>query len=261
MVFLLKVKENFLVVILLLFLITSGQSGFAQQISEQYLLTSDIETLLPPLNKILDSALAINPNIRFRDLQIDMSKASKKTGKLEWIRNIGIQTDARYGTFDNFSSNLASSTSSSTMIATRNNQLNYGIGASVRFPIYEYLNRKNQAANSQGLIDQAIAMAESQRIELRQAIIKQYNDLILKQRLLKLRSKYIETARMNLVMLEKQFQNGQITLDEYSRISETVTRTETEYETAKIDLLTSYMIFEEVTGIRFNLKNNLNFAK
>lgn len=253
--------HRLLFICVLLFMLSYQQSGFAQEPEKLNIMTIDIERLLPPLSKIIDTALKINPNIRFRDLQIDISKSSLKSKRLEWTRNLGVQADARYGTFDNFSSNLSSSSSSSTMIATRNNQLNYGVGASLRLPIYEYLDRKNQNNQARFNIEQAVSMAEAQRIELRQSIIKQYNDLILKQKLLKLKSKYIETARINYEMLEKQFQNGQISIDEYSRISDTVVRTEIEFETAKIDLVTSYMVFEEIVGVKFNLSNAINSLK
>ena len=256
-----KVKNRLLFITVLLVLLQIQQSGFAQESQSLNIMNLDIEKLLPPLNKIIDTALKINPNVRFRDLQIGISKSSLKSKKLEWTRNIGIQADARYGTFDNFSSNLSTTSSSSTMIATRNNQLNYGVGASLRLPIFEYLDRKNQNNQARLTIDQAVSMAEAQRMELRQSIIKQYNDLILKQKLLKLKAKYIETARINYEMLEKQFQNGQIPVSEYSRVADTVVRSEIEFETAKIDLVTSYLVFEEVVGIKFKLSNAINSLK
>lgn len=256
-----KVIQRFLFLSTFIILMNFQISGFGQAPEQLNIMSFDIEKLLPPLSKIIDTALKISPSIRYSDLQISINKSSYKAKQLEWTRNLGLQADARYGTFDNFSSNLSSSSASTTMIATRNNQLNYGVGASLRLPIYEYLNRKNQNSGARDLIEQSEALAESQRSVLRQSIIKQYNDLILKQKLLKMKSKYIETARINYEMLEKQFQNGQITIDEYSRISDTVVRTEIEFESAKIDLVTSYMIFEEVVGVKFNLSNSINSFK
>ena len=257
----LKVTKRFLFLFVLLVLLNIQMPGYAQELERLNLMTIDVEKFLPPLSKIIDTAMKINPNVRFRDLQISISKSTLKAKRLEWTRNLGLQADARFGTFDNFSSNLSSSSSASTMIATRSNQLNFGVGASLKLPIYDYLNRKNQNNEARDLIGQAEAMAESQRTELRQAIIKQYNDLLLKIKLLKIKSKFIETARINMEMLEKEFRSGVISMSEYSRISETVTRSEADFESAKLDFITSYMVLEEIVGIKFNLSNAINPAK
>ena len=47
--------------------------------------------------------------------------------------------------------------------------------------------------------------------------------------------------------------DGIISVSEYSRISEIVTRTEIDLENSRMEFLTAYMILEEITGIRFNL--------
>ena len=62
---------------------------------------------------------------------------------------------------------------------------------------------------------QAQSMTEVQRDETRQLVIRQYNDLILKQRLLRIKSKYPEALRINMQMVEKEFTNGIISVTEY----------------------------------------------
>jgi hypothetical protein len=78
---------------------------------------------------------------------------------------------------------------------------------------------------------------------------------------LKLKAKYIETARINLEMVEREFQNGVVSVGEYSRISEIVTRTEADFESARIDFITSYMVLEEIVGFKFNLTNAVSLTK
>ena len=59
-------------------------------------------------------------------------------------------------------------------------------------------------------------------------------------------------------MADKEFQNGVIPVGEYSRISEIVSRAEVDFETAKTDYNTAYMILEELVGYKFNLNNTVN---
>ena len=75
------------------------------------------------------------------------------------------------------------------------------------------------------------------------------------QRQLKIKSKYLETSRINMQLAEKSFMNGSITVDEYSRVSEIESRTESEYETIKVDFLSAYQTLEVMVGMKFNLYN------
>ena len=106
-------------------------------------------------------------------------------------------------------------------------------------------------------MQQAETLAETRRNEIRQLVIKQYNDMVEKQKLLKIKSKYLETSRINTQMAEKGFVKGSISLDDYSRVSEIGSRTESDFETARIDFINSYMIMEVMTGMSFNIINEI----
>ena len=232
--------------------------GIAQQGNGFDLLKDNIELILPPLETILDSALRKNPDVKFRDMQVVMDEHKLKAYKIDWTRNLGIQTDALYGTFDNISSNTTNGGSNPAMLTTRSSQLNYGAGAFIKIPLYDLFNRKNQNNLAKAEIEQAQNSSQSQRNAVRQIVIKQYNDLIVKQRLLKIKSKYVETARINMAMAEKQFLNGIINISEYSSVSEIVSRSEADFENSKMDFRTAYMLLEEIVGIKFNLTNKIN---
>ena len=241
-----------------LFMLLFQSPGIAQQGNGFDLLKDNIELILPPLETILDSALRKNPDVKFRDMQVVMDEHKLKAYKIDWTRNLGIQTDALYGTFDNISSNTTNGGSNPAMLTTRSSQLNYGAGAFIKIPLYDLFNRKNQNNLAKAEIEQAQNSSQSQRNAVRQIVIKQYNDLIVKQRLLKIKSKYVETARINMAMAEKQFLNGIINISEYSSVSEIVSRSEADFENSKMDFRTAYMLLEEIVGIKFNLTNKIN---
>jgi len=229
----------------------------AQEVNEFDLYAVNFNIILPPLNVLIDSAIAHNSQVRFRDLDILIKSCKLKSDQNNWTRDFGVQTDIRYGTFDNFSTNTAEGQSPS-IIATRNNQLNYGFGAYIKLPFYDFINRKNQVKLAKTEVEQAESMAASQRDELRLLVIRQYNDLVLKQRLLKIKSKYLETSRIDLEMIEKEYRNGVISISEYSRISGITSSSETDFETAKTDFITTYMILEEIVGFKFILKHTIS---
>lgn len=229
----------------------------AQQSKVFDLSTGNIETILPPLETIIDSAIAKNPYVKFRDLQIIVNTHKLKSDRTEWTRDIGFQTDVRYGTFDNFASNVVEG-QNPALTSTRNTQTNYGVGAYIRIPFYDFLNRKNQINLAKAEIEQAQSFSQVQRNELRQIVIRQYNELIIKHRLLQIKSKYTETSRIHMQIVEKEFIKGSISLTEYSSLSEIASRAESELENAKMDFRTAYMILEEIVGMKFNLSTKIN---
>lgn len=228
--------------------------GVAQSSKESDLMKIEIESVLAPLGNLIDSAISHNPYVRFRDLQIIVNKCKYNADRSQWLRNVGVQADIRHGTFDNFSTNTSEGQNPS-LFATRSSQTNYGVGAYIKFPLYDFVNRKNQMNLSHTELKQAESMAEVQRDEVRQLVIRQYQELILKQKLIRSKSKYFETAKVSMAMAEKEFQNGVIPVGEYSRVSEIVNRADDDFETARINFITSYLILEEIVGIKFNLNN------
>jgi outer membrane protein TolC len=99
-------------------------------------------------------------------------------------------------------------------------------------------------------------MAQVQKDELRQVVIKLYEEILLKQKILNIRSQSLGNARVNMEMVDKEFRNGTIPVTEYVRISDIVSRTESDYETAKTDFISAKKILEEIVGFTFNKANS-----
>jgi outer membrane protein TolC len=251
------VKYNVYSLLLISIFLIIESSGFAQQSQAIDISKDNIELMLPPLETIIDSAIAKNPFVKFRDLQIVVNTQKLKSDRSDWTKDIGFQTDVRFGTFDNYATNVVAG-QNPALASTMNTQTNYGIGGYIRIPVYDFLNRKNQIKLSKAEIEQAKSYSLIQRDELRQSVIRQYNDLIIKQRLLRIKTKYVETSRIHMEMVEKNFINGTITLTEYSSLSEIASRAEADFETSKMEFRTAYMILEEIVGMKFNLSIKIN---
>ncbi len=206
----------------------------------------------PPLAVMIDSAIAHNATLKYLEQSILAKKIILNMNSKSWTKNFGIQADIRYGTFDNFSTNTAEGQSPALM-ATKATQTNYGVGAYLKLPLADFVTHKNQIDLARMEIDQAETMAEVQRDQIRQMVIKQYNDLVMKLSLLKIKARNLETSRMNMVMAEKEFQNGVIPLGAYSSMSETAGNAEVSFIEAKVDFKTAYMLLEELVGFKFNI--------
>lgn len=208
---------------------------------------------IPPLTAMIDSAIAHNAMLKYYDQSIEGRKYNLASEKKSWAKNFGIQADMRYGTFDNFSTNTAEGQNPS-LIATTTSQTNYGVGAFLKLPLADFMNHKNKVNLAKVEVEQARSMAEVQRDQIRQLVIKQYNELLLKQTLLKIKTKSFENTRVNLMMAEKEYQNGVIPLGTFSNMSAMMNDAEISFEEAKTDFKTALMLLEELVGFKFNLK-------
>jgi outer membrane protein TolC len=212
----------------------------------------DAASLFPPMNVLIDSAIKHNALVRFRQQEISAKQYNLKSQQSSWSRNVGLQADTRYGTFDNFSTNTSEGQNPS-ILSTSTSQFNYGVGAYVKVPLYDLFNHKNQVNQAKAELGQAQSMAEAQRDEVTQMVIRQYNDLMLKQRLLRIKSQNLESSKINMEMGERQFRTGVINIEEYVRITDIASKAESDYEGARTDFITAYMLLEELTGVKSKL--------
>jgi outer membrane protein TolC len=240
--------------LLLCFGLLLERNADAQQQKRFNPLTDDITQIMPPLATLLDSAFVHDPGLKFTELQYVIDKGNLHTSQAQWTQDLGLQANAGYGTFDYVYSNTAQ-TSTPQASTSRQSQSQYAVGGFLRLPLYDLVNRKNQIKMAKAVMEQSKTLSETRKNELRELVIKQYNDIIAKQRVLKIKSKYLETSRINTQMAEKGFVKGTVSVDDYSRVSEIGAHTETDFETAKMDFVSSYMIMEVITGMKFNITN------
>ncbi len=210
------------------------------------------ELIFPTLEMLLDSALKHNALVNFRKLEIVGKESNLTSQRNNWLRNFGMQGDARYGTIDAFSTNINGLFSNNLNTSTR--LVNYAAGMYFKIPIFDIVNRKTQIKQATSELEQAKYMVKAQEDELRQLVIRQYQELLLKQKLLAIKSQNLGSGSVNIEMVEKQFRNGTLPLMEYVRISDMSARIQTDYEMAKSEFLVSKQILEELVGFSLNSK-------
>jgi len=209
---------------------------------------------IPPMLELIDSALKHSAMAQYRTLDIEARKINLKSESIYWTRNLGLQADTRYGTFDNFSTN--NNGQSTTLFNSTSKQFNYGVGLYIKLPLGDVLNRKNQINHAKVELEQAKQLALAQDEDIRQTVIRKYQELLLRQRLANIRSTALGNARVNMEMVEKEFRNGVIPVTEYVRISDIVTRAEAEYEEAKTEFIAAKLSLEEMVGFSFSQSKN-----
>jgi outer membrane protein TolC len=196
---------------------------------------------------LIDSAIVNNGLVNYRKLEIDAKDANLKSKRQYWTRNFGLQVNSGYGTFNNLSS--ISGDNSTVNLASNTQQLNYNVGFYLKMPVLDVINRKTEIKQAKAELEQAKSLAKSQVDELTQVVIRNYQDLLLKEDLLALRASNLGNAKVNMEMVDKEFRNGLIPISEYVRISDMTSRIAAEFEQAKSEFLVSKKLLENLTGI------------
>lgn len=224
----------------------------AQTVQNKDTLLTGNEFYFPPLKVVIDSVLKRNAMVKFRKNHIGVKESTLESERIFWTRNIGVQVDGRYGTLNNFSNN--DDGVSNTAFSTLSTQYNYSVGMYLKFPVFDMLNRKNQLKLAKLEIEEAKNMTKFQEDEIRQTVIRMYQDVILKQRLLQIRSKNFGNGKVNMEMVEKEFRNGVVPVAEYVRITSITANLEADYESAKSEFITAKQLLEDMSGLVFDLK-------
>jgi outer membrane protein TolC len=212
----------------------------------------EISDKLPPLSVLIENAINHNATVQYNEQQLIINEYKLRSKRNEWTRNIGIQANTGYGNLYNFSS---TSTGGIDPIPTTSNrsQSQYNTALYINMPLSLFLDRKNQINIAKTEIEQAKSLTTAKCNEIRQVILVQYNDVILKHRIFKIKVKNLETVKINMQMVEKQFLNGVVTITDYTQMLQDAAGLEVDFEKVKMDFLTSYMILEEIVGMKFNL--------
>ncbi|MBO6605708.1 TolC family protein [Psychroserpens sp.] len=222
----------------------SQDSPLVEQEPESYKL------LIPELGVLIDSALANNGMLNYRIDEIEVKKANLKAKRRNWTRNFGIQADTRYGTFDNFSNNVSGP--NTVTLASTTTQFNYGVGLYLKIPVFDVFNRRSEIKQAKTEISQAKNLVKFQADEIRETVIRQYEDLLLRQNLFEIQAINLGDAKANKAMAEKEFRNGIIPVYEYVRILDITSGIAREYEKAKSELMLSKKLLENLTGMVIN---------
>lgn len=240
-----KVKLNFRSVFLSVLL---GCISILKLSSQQIPEIENVSLLIPDLEILVDAAWSNHGMLAYRENQIEVKNSNLKVKKRYWTRNFGVEGNSRYGTFNNFSEN--NSDYGVVNLSSNRVELNFGLGFYLKIPVFDVINRRSDIKQAEYEIEQAENLVKMQKDEIRDEVIRLYEDLILKQELFRIESQNISDAKVNLEMAKKEYTNGNLVLYEYIRIADITSGISAEYAKAKSQLMVSKQLLESITGIK-----------
>jgi outer membrane protein TolC len=200
------------------------------------------DELLPML---IDSAIKYSPLTRIGRSNETRIKATHNINKRSIYNVLSIRTSLGYGS--NFSAiNNQSATISENY--TTGSSAFYSIGVGLQLPLSQIINHKDIKKVERSIVEVAVAEKDITIRTVKQDVLKAYQDLKLVQKLLSVSSKSKQSSEIIFSLAEKNFLNGQLTVDQVSLVTESHNRALVDFETNLIKFQTSYMELEAVTG-------------
>lgn len=217
-------------------------------------MVDNIADKLPPLEMLIDSAIKNAPYIRMAQTDIRIADYRIREAKLYWTRNLGIFGQINTGTFYNFSTNESQGSYVSEFYTERQ-ESRTNIGVYVRFPFFDMINHKNQINQAKREKERDIIRKEQMERDTKKEVIMVFQDLLMRQELLKIKNESQLTTRLQVSMAEEEFRNGSMTVAEMARLTEMHARNIYDYMKEKALFFQQYLILEELVGMKFNLLN------
>jgi len=225
-------------------------------------LTNNVEDVLPPLSVLLDSAAVHAAQVNYETLHATRNRYEIIRARLEWTQYFGVNLDGSWGNWidhdfylGGYNPNLGQTILTPPYVSS--NRWDYAISFWVRFPLSSILKRKNEIMIGKKEVEMSLALRDQLVNEARLLAIQYYNLMIQGQNKMKISNEYQEYTRIQMQMADLQFENKEIEVAEYARLKEIQTRGAFDFEQYKSDFKMNYLLLEELTGIKFNLINEL----
>lgn len=238
-------KKFFTAIIAVAILISTKTEVHAQITSVDATLAKAFATdeLLPFL---MDAALKNSGEVKKFDKSIQLAQATLKINKNSIFSALGLQASYAYGTNYAAVADATASTNFNRLTTTQTGF--YNLGAGISLPITTVINRKHLVKTAQMQMEVFGHEKESATMAVKQEVIRMYQELKLSQKLLAISTNNKQSSQLNYDLAEKEFLQGQLTVEQLSRVLDMNNKAKIEYEQTVNLFQTNILQLETFTG-------------
>lgn len=239
-------KKYFVLFVTVFMFLCNKAEVYAQTPSVDAALTKAFATdeLLPLL---IESAVKNSGNVRRFEKNIHLAEANLKINKNTLYNGLSLISSYYYGTNYAAVADATAATSFNRLTTTQTGFYNVGVG--FQLPLTTLLNRKHLVKSAQMQIEMIASEKDNAILGVKEEVIRLYQELKLSQKLLAITNNNKQGLQMNYSLAEKEFVQGQITVEQISRVLDINNKAKMEYETALNRFQTNLMQLENFTGV------------
>ncbi|MFA9388882.1 MAG: TolC family protein [Prolixibacteraceae bacterium] len=212
----------------------------------------DITMRLPPIAELQAAALETSPLLKIHDANLVISRLKIISMKRDWMRSLGFEAGAKYGLFDNLI--LTGDLGIDQVATNTTEQTRYNVGLFLKIPLSTVVD-KSSVNIARAEMDIIALEKETTIRELRNLIIVQYNNVVKAYRNMVIQNNAVEIYRVQMLRAEQDFNNGKITVADYARLHDMLSRSILNFEDIKVEYITALQLLQETVGIEIKLEN------
>jgi outer membrane protein TolC len=201
----------------------------------------DLADYLPPLNLLIDSAVANAPQIEYYRQRQLMFEYEIGIGRNQWMEGVRV--------FTNY--NLGTTGSSDGAIFVQGFQ--YGINAQI--PLSMFFGQRDAGKMSKAAAAAEDAQKRRTIIEIQTEVEETYSRLFMLRDLIKEATNAKESSQFIYEQSEAKYIRGEISLDELGQNADLRTKWATNYITLKTEFYDTYRRLERLVGVPFSKFN------
>lgn len=242
--------------ILLVIGFTSSKISFSQDTLENQIILKDFSSLiLPPIDSLFLS-LESNPNIKAQDYRILEQESVIKSQKREWINYLRFSSSYQYG-YQGAESLVQGFLIPAYYQTAQNAQNLYHVGVSLTIPFGDIIDRGNKVKKEKIRLGQIQAEKEISINEQKFIIIELYNKANEQLNTYKNIAEAKSYAELKTRIIQKDFINGIINIDELTDAKKSESDIISNYEKAKSELMVALMKLEIICNYKFHIIKQL----
>jgi outer membrane protein TolC len=215
----------------------------------------DLADYLPPLSILIDSAIANSPQVDILEAQIKSQEYQVSVTKKGWTDLVGLSAQYRLS-----ESGIAQVEDGVFFPGSDPDnpgpQSGYIVGVGVRVPLSYLTNRKDRIQVARMNVEIAEMQKEAAKKEVKEEVIRTYNQLLLLQRLIKIGTEAKEFSDLIFQMSEERFKDGELSLDQMGANTGLKAKYATEYETLRTEFSNTYALLERLVGVPLSKLQN-----
>lgn len=211
--------------------------------------------VLPTLNNVLNAALNHSPLLKAKDMEYRIIEQEKKIEKKKWSDFVYFDGSTNYGLFDQVVLAVSSTeNTTNTGLITKNEQIRYYAGISIKIPLSSFTSRRNQVNVKNLQLEQSNYEKQQLQEELRELVIQEYYLLKHFEESMKTFQSIYQTIQIAYMKAEKDVLNNNMEMNEFASLASTVGKAKNDYSKAKTEFYAQYYKLQNIAGVIFEKK-------
>ncbi|GAB4317868.1 MAG: hypothetical protein Kow00127_09780 [Bacteroidales bacterium] len=220
----------------------------AQTGTDTLLSAGQVQSILPPLDTLINHALGHSGTYRYYMTEIGLQEELLRKQHKNWFDYISVDAGIGYGMFDQLYMNQFSYDYQYNLL-TNAKRVDYKAGVTAKIPLSALINRPNDINIARLNVNKARMQAEQSREAITQQVIELYFATLTAYKTMTIRGNQLQAAELELKKAEKDFIDGKLSFNNFSVTARNLDKSRIEVNESVNKFLELVTKLEYITGM------------